>query len=1120
MAPTQTHLGAVLRHLNRLLGEPASGAPGDGDLLDRFAAHRDEAAFEELLRRHGPMVLGVCRRLLGDGADADDAFQATFLVLVHKAASVRKGTSLGYWLYGVARRLALKARAGAQRRRDHERRAADMRQGEVGDGPGWDDVRPLLDEELARLPRRLRAPLVLCYLEGRTNIEAARELGRPAGSMSKLLARGREALRRRLTRRGVALSAGALALLLADGTVRAAVPAALGRATLVAWTAGPVSANVAGLVQWGVRDMFLAKCKIVLAVTLSLAALGAGAGALKAPQPPDKPPAAEQPSKPAQAAEQPKPAPSLDQEGDPLPAGARARLGTSRLRHGHAVMTVAFAPDGKSFVSTGGDHLARRWDVPTGREIATYGQQTDRDKPYEPTRWMHAVAFAPDGKTLATGDHSDGWQVRTIRIWDAASGKQLRTLEGHTDGVLCLAYSPDGKALASASVDGTLRLWDPAKGIELRTLAGHAGRVNWVAWSHEGKRLASAGADGTVRLWDADKGAELRSITAHEGAAQGVTFSPDGKRLVSGGADKTVRLWDADKGTELRKLKREKDVRTVAFSPDGRLVACGGAFDVLLWDPDSGQEVRKLTGSSNEVRSVAFSPDGTHLAACPAFGDMALLWETATGKRLADPPAHDGFAVGRVSYSADGRTVITVASDGTQREWDAATGKPLRRVETRQSGARSLAAVPGGKGWYAGHWDGSVGRLDTAGKEERRWKAHEGQVVLLALAPDGKVLATAGMVGDPAQGKPEGRAVLWDAATGKELRRFDAEVGAFRDLAFSPDGKLLVVVVTGQPPRVYETATGKEVPLTPPAPPAEAGVPQPGAIPNEAVGAAFSPDGNLLAAGGQYGAVRLWDLKTGQQVRVFNGHSGWVQGLAFSADGRTLAAGNWHNVKLWEVATGQLRRQLNGHEGDACALAFSPDGRSLVSGSSDTTGLVWDLAGRTAELAPRDVELAWTDLRGNDAGRAYAALWLLAGAPKQALPLLREALPPPRAVDADQVGKLITALDDDDFEKREKATEQLARMGEQAASALNKALEGKPSIEVRRRAEHLLERLRASGESGERLRQGRALEVLEAIATPEASGLLEELAGGPAEEWLTREAKVALKRLGRRKAPN
>jgi RNA polymerase sigma factor (sigma-70 family) len=257
----------------------------DRQLLARFARDRDEAAFEALVRRHGPMVLGVCRRVLGSGPDVEDAFQTTFVVLVRRAHSIGRPELLGNWLYGVAFRTALKARATAVRRRDHERRAAAMAREESTPAESWRDVGVVLDEELNQLPGKYRAPLVLCYLQGRTHEEAARLLGWPTGSMSGRIAAGRKLLRKRLERRGVALAPGTLPLAfgpaawtaplpasLVSATVKAAVLSAAGKAS----ASGALSASVTRLTDEVAHALWLGRLKkaVIVALTTALLAVG------------------------------------------------------------------------------------------------------------------------------------------------------------------------------------------------------------------------------------------------------------------------------------------------------------------------------------------------------------------------------------------------------------------------------------------------------------------------------------------------------------------------------------------------------------------------------------------------------------------------------------------------------------------------------------------------------------------------------------------------------------------------------------------------------------------------------------------------------------------------------
>jgi RNA polymerase sigma factor (sigma-70 family) len=281
---TAVHLSQVVRQLRGVLATRENAGLTEADLWERYVRERDEAAFEMLVRRHGTMVLGVCRRILRNEQDAEDAFQATFLVLVRRAASLRSPRSLANWLHGVARRTALEARRAAAKRRAKE--AAVLPRMMMPDDP-WDDLRPALDQELGRLAEKYRIAVVLCDLEGKTRKEVARQLGWAEGTVASRLARGRSLLAKRLARRGFA---GALvAAALAEGAALAGVPSALVVSTVTAASfsaareaaaKGVLSGTVATLTEGVLKSMFLTKVKIGIAVLLVLGITALGAGRL------------------------------------------------------------------------------------------------------------------------------------------------------------------------------------------------------------------------------------------------------------------------------------------------------------------------------------------------------------------------------------------------------------------------------------------------------------------------------------------------------------------------------------------------------------------------------------------------------------------------------------------------------------------------------------------------------------------------------------------------------------------------------------------------------------------------------------------------------------------------
>jgi RNA polymerase sigma factor (sigma-70 family) len=1110
----------LLQRLRHLAAAHTVPTPDDC-LLERFTGQRDETAFAALVQRHGAMVWNVGRRVLHDEHEAEDVFQAAFLILAQKAGSICRRQSVGSWLYGVAYHLAIRARANAARRQKLARKAADRPESDPLAEVSGRELVQVIDAELQRLPERLRAPLLLCYLEGQSQEEAAEQLGWSKTTLRGRLERGRELLRYRLSRRGLALSSALLPAALTTNA-KAAVPLSLAAATAHAAvlfidgsSTGAVSPSVLALVYGMIRTMLLTRLRAaVLLVTVGL--LGVGAAALAHHTLADRPPA--QPNADAaQAPPQGEPAPGTDRPatdryGDPLPPGALARLGTVRLRHGSAVTGVAFTPDGKAAISVSQDARAHLWDVGTGKELRCYFPKWAEECH---SLMAQAVALTPDGRTLAV---AYGNSDESIQLFDFASSRELLRIKGHRGSVYAVAFLPGGR-LVSAALDDTIRVWDTASGKELRRLeTGHKGLRRLVV-AADGKIMASGGDDDVIRVWDIATGKKL-----HEWKAKGprkepcdLVLAPDGRTLVAAAGEETLRVWDVATGRIVRTLKGQGPL---AFSPDGTLLAGAGTEGpVQLWKVATGEELRTLPVGQHYPVALAFAPDGGSLLTGGWEGTVHL-WDLATGKERSAARGHEA-SVRVVACAPDGKTVVTGSADGTVRYWDPATGEERRQQNAARDlttglGPRimslrgheqvdTLAYSPDGRLLAIG---GSlVIRLcdPTTGAVRRVLPLRNTSPHLLQFAPDGKTIATAGSGPDR-----QYHLYLWDVATGKRVREFPGQSDFIRGLAFSPDGKFLASTCQdkSRKVRLWDVATGKLVREL-------------AARTDAPIGVAFAPDGSAVAAGGDEDrrsddsetVIQLWDPATGRALPEFRGAGMGNVRLAFSPDGKTLAAaGGNGQVQLWEVATRRLRGRFTGHVGYLHTLAFAPDGRTLITGSEDTTALVWDLTGgrRSARpLTDAQWRAAWEELGDADAVKAYQAMWTLA-ATAQTVPALRERLRPIPPEAAAKIAQWIKDLDSDQFPVRDQATAALEKQGYLAEPALRQALTGDPGLEVRQRVERLLGRL--ANPSAERVRELRALEALGHAGTPEARSLLESLAAGPPFDRLTHDARALLER--------
>jgi RNA polymerase sigma factor (sigma-70 family) len=991
-------------------------APRGKDTVAPVDSSAAEAAFETLLARHGTMVLSVCRQILGDVHAADDAFQATFLVLIRRSGSLgsREYNTLGPWLYGVAYRTAIQARRLTARRRARERRVAVPVVAGDTSPVELDDLRSLLHAEVSRLPAKYRAPIVLCYFEGRTHEEAAGALHWPAGTVRGRLARARDLLRSRLTRRGLgpAMAIGAAAL---ERTAQAEVEAPLRDATIALSIKGaPARASVAALTNFVLRNLVMTRLKISAVAVLAIALLGTGAGVLVAHAPADRPPDRLDAPRPAVKEAQASTG-LVDRFGDELPKGARARMGTLRFRHGDLVANALYTPEGRLVVSVGASGAVRVWNAATGRKLREIGDPA--------TRFL-GIGLSSDGNTLATIAHPGG-----LTLWDFATGReQRRWHETKNEFYEHLALSPDGQTVAASVYkfdDATkkeerfIKVWDRTARTERpRRFGGGWLSLSDLKFSSDSKMLATASDDtgsnvlgekpekSSLRLWDPATGKERKRFSVQGCRVQSVAFSPNGKLLAASVTDGSIRLYDLATG-------QERAPRLVVENPDGpRPQKAGGG---LVPPPPDQRALGPVParGPVGEARPTAmkcltFSPDGSILAGGSIWpGNTGLsalaavhLWDVAQGKELRRLPAHQG-AINSLAFSPDGATLVTTGAELVVRLWDVATGNERLPQEGHRSLVRTLAISPADGTVFTAGQDGTVRRWDPlTGRDLGVFATFAEPVGAMAFTPDGKTL----LLGtNTAPGL-----AIWSVTERREIRRLvrieEAKnvrhAGFFFGTAYSADGKQMITVES-EGVCIRDVATGNEVRW-----PVRSTI--------DSYHPALSPDGRILATGTEDAdrragkldrAIHLWELASGQEVSRLEGPDDGegTSDLAYSSDGRFLVACCNRTdptrpeimIRIWDTALGREVRQLRGHMAPAWSAAFTGDGRSLISASADGTALVWDVsdlpgqpkADRLTAVAFKD---RWAELASSEAPVAYRASWALST--PSAVPFLRDQL--------------------------------------------------------------------------------------------------------------------------------
>jgi WD40 repeat protein/uncharacterized caspase-like protein len=518
------------------------------------------------------------------------------------------------------------------------------------------------------------------------------------------------------------------------------------------------------------------------------------------------------------------------------------------LGHSQKVNAVKLSHDNKHIISGSNDGTLRLWDASNGKEIMKMECKYD----------IRSVDISPDDKYAVCGEY------KTLRLWDLGNGKEIRSYSGHSDYVLSVNYSPDGKSILSGSDNGELKLWDIASGKEAQSFSGHQLHVLSVCFSPDGKYAISCGQDRSLRLWDISSGKPIRTFYGHTHFATSVCFSANGQYAISGSADKTIKLWEIASGAMVRTLSGcTSGISSLDLSFNGRYLASGSGKGVIqLWDINQGKATRKFLGHSGAVNSVCFSPDSKYLVS-GSDDKTVKLWDVESGKEIRTFSGHT-FRVCSVCMSSDDQSIFSTQFLSTAiKIWDAKSGKEIRSIKAATPGDSCTVSLSSdGKYAISGLYDSLIMWETANGRQSRTFNAAMGSVYAASFSPDGRYAISGGA---------DQKVRLWDIASGKAIKTYPGHTGTINSIGFSPSGKQIVSGSADGTIKIWDTASGRLIKTLI-------------AHTDSVRSVRFSPDGNRIASGSLDGTLRLWDANDFSWI-AFLGAANNADWLNFTQDG-------------------------------------------------------------------------------------------------------------------------------------------------------------------------------------------------------------------------------------------